>query len=47
MIEARLVLATVIQRYEMDLVVDHPVVPDPTFTLRPKFGVKVLLRRRG
>ena len=47
MIEAQLVLATVIQWYEMDLVADHPVVPDPTFTLRPKFGVKVLLRRRG
>ena len=47
MIEAQLVLATVIQRYEMDLVADHPVVPDPTFTLRPKFGVKVSLRERG
>jgi len=47
MIEAQLVLATVIQRYEMDLVADHPVVPDPTFTLRPKYGVKVTLRERG
>jgi hypothetical protein len=41
------VLATVIQSDEMDLVADHPVVPDPTFTLRPKFGVRVILRRRG
>ena len=47
MIEAQLVLATIIQRYEMDLVADHPVVPDPTFKLRPKFGVKVSLRERG
>ena len=47
MIEAQLVLATVIQRYEMDLEADHPVVPDPTFMLRPKHGVKVILRRRG
>jgi cytochrome P450 len=47
MIEAQLVLATVIQRYEMDLVPDHPVVPDPTFTLRPKHGVRIVLRRRG
>ncbi len=47
MIEAQLVLATVIQRYEMELVADHPMVPDPTFTLRPKYGVKVILRRRG
>jgi cytochrome P450 len=47
MIEAQLVLATVIQGFEMDLVADHPVVPDPTFTLRPKYGVKVILRSRG
>jgi quinol-cytochrome oxidoreductase complex cytochrome b subunit len=47
MIEAQLVVATVVQSYEMDLVVVHPVVPDPTFTLRPKFGVRVILRRRG
>jgi len=25
----------------------HPIEPDPTFTLRPKHGVKVALRRRG
>jgi len=47
MIEAQLVLATVIQGFEMDLVADHPVLPDPTFTLRPKHGVKVMLWRRG
>jgi cytochrome P450 len=46
MTEGQLVLATVIQRYSMDVVAEHPVVPDPTFTLRPKFGVKVVLRRR-
>ena len=46
-IEATLVLATVARRYGMELVPDHPVVPDPTFTLRPKHGVRVMLRRRG
>jgi cytochrome P450 len=46
-IEATLALATVARRYGMDLVTGHPVVPDPTFTLRPKHGVKVVLRRRS
>lgn len=46
-IEAMLILASIAQRYGMDLVPDHPVVPDPTFTLRSRYGVKVILRRRG
>jgi cytochrome P450 len=46
LIEAPLVLATVARRYAMEPVPGHPVVPDPTFTLRPKHGVKVMLRRR-
>jgi cytochrome P450 len=46
MIEAQLVMATLILHYEMELLTDHPVVPDPTFTLRPKFGVKVMLRKQ-
>jgi hypothetical protein len=46
-IEATLVLATVARQYEMELVTGHPVVPDPTFTLRTKHGVRVVLRRRG
>ena len=29
----------------MDLVEDHLVVPDPTFTLRTKYGGKVVVRR--
>jgi cytochrome P450 len=47
LIEATLVLATVAQRYALELIPDHPVVPDPTFTLRPRYGLKVGLRRRG
>jgi cytochrome P450 len=46
-IEATLVLATVARRFGVELVPAHPVVPDPTFTLRPKHGVRVILRRRG
>lgn len=45
--EGPLVLATLIQSYRVELVPEHPVVPDPTFTLRPKHGVRVKLRRRS
>jgi cytochrome P450 len=43
LLEGPLVLATIIQKFRVELVPDHPVVPDPTFTLRPKYGVKVRL----
>ena len=45
--EGPLVLATLLQGYQVALVPDHPVVPDQTFTLRPKHGVLVKLRRRS
>jgi cytochrome P450 len=41
--EGPLVLATVIRRFRVELVPGQNVVPDPTFTLRPKDGVKVWL----
>jgi cytochrome P450 len=47
LMETALVLATVAQRYRLELVPDHPVVPWPSMTLRPKHGIKVVLRRRG
>jgi cytochrome P450 len=46
-IEATLALATIARSYRMDAVPDAPVVPDPTFTLRPRPGVRVILRRRA
>jgi cytochrome P450 len=46
LMEAPLVLATIVQRFKVDLAADQNVVPDPTFTLRPKFGVKVRLLAR-
>jgi cytochrome P450 len=36
--EARLVLATVAQRYRFRLVEGHPVVPLASITLRPRHG---------
>ena len=46
LIEGPLVLATILQRYGVELVSDHPVEPDATFTLRPKHGLKVILQPR-
>lgn len=44
--EGPLVLATLIQGFQVELLAGHPVVPDQQFTLRPKDGVLVKLRRR-
>ena len=46
MMEAALVLATVAQRFRLTLVPEHPVTPQPSVTLRPKHGVKMVLHRR-
>ena len=43
MMEARLLLATIIQRYSPRLVPGHPVVPRPMVTLRAKFGMQMIL----
>ncbi len=45
--EGPLVLATLIQGYQVELIPDHPVILDQTFTLRAKHGVWVKLRRRS
>jgi cytochrome P450 len=47
MMEAQLILATLAQRFRLDLVPKHPVEPDPTFTLRPRYGVLMTLHRRS
>jgi len=46
MLEAVALLATLAKRYRLDLVPGHPVVPEPLITLRPKHGIKMLVRRR-
>lgn len=45
--ELTLVLATIARRWRMRLVPDHPVVPQPTVTLRAKHGIRVVLERRS
>jgi cytochrome P450 len=48
LMEAHLVLAKLAQRFTLDLVPGHPVEPDPTFTLRPRHGMRMKITvRRG
>jgi cytochrome P450 len=45
MVEAVLVLAALAGRFRFELVPGQEVVPWPSMTLRPRYGVKVVLRR--
>jgi cytochrome P450 len=42
-LEARLLLATILQRFSPRLVAGWPVVPRPRVTLRPKYGIQMTL----
>jgi cytochrome P450 len=44
--ETALVLATIAQKFRMRLVPEHPVVPMPTITLRPRYGIRMVLESR-
>ena len=44
MIEAALAIAMVMQRFRLDLVPGHPVVPEPMITLRPRHGLRMRIR---
>ena len=46
MLETALVLATVVPQYRFTLVPGQDIVPVPTFTLRPKAGIEVVLQKR-
>jgi cytochrome P450 len=46
MIEAQLIVATVVQRYRLRLVPGHPVEPHPLITLRPRYGVRMTIGAR-
>ena len=46
MMEARLVLATVAQHYRLSVEPGHQVVPERMFTLRPKYGMKMIATKR-
>ncbi|HSG20983.1 MAG TPA: cytochrome P450, partial [Burkholderiaceae bacterium] len=46
LLEAALVLATVLQRYALELVPDHPLELHASVTLRPRDGLKMRIRER-
>ncbi len=46
MMEAQLLLATIIQHYTADLVPHAVVVPQPLVTLRAQYGMQMILRQR-
>jgi cytochrome P450 len=47
MMEAKLLLAQVAQRYRIDLVPGHPVIAEPVVTLRPKYGLQMVAKKRA
>lgn len=47
LMEAQVALATLAQRFEPELVPGQDTVPDATFTLRPKHGIRMRIRRRA
>jgi cytochrome P450 len=47
LMEAVLILATVAQSYEIELVPEHNIVPQPSITLRPEHGIFVTLKGRS
>lgn len=44
MMEAPLILATIAQRFRLDLVPGHPIALQPLISLRPRYGVRVRLQ---
>lgn len=46
MMESILLLATIAQKFEMTLVPGQSIIPQPTVTLQPSNGIKVVLKQR-
>jgi cytochrome P450 len=47
MLEGPLALAALAQRFWFELLPDQRIEPDPTFTLRPRYPVRMVVRRRA
>lgn len=45
--ESVLVAAMLSQQFVFDLAPGHPVEPEATLTLRPRYGLKMIARRRA
>ena len=46
LMESVLLLATIAQKFEISLVPGQSIIPQPTITLQPQNGIKVLLKQR-
>jgi cytochrome P450 len=46
MMEAKLILATIMQHHHLAHVPGHRVEPEPLITLRPKYGMKMVVEKR-
>jgi cytochrome P450 len=46
LMEATLLLSTIAQRFRISMVSTHPVVPMPSITLRPRYGIRGVLHQR-
>ena len=47
MMEAKIALAAIARAHRIELVPEHPIELEPGITLRPKHGMRVVLRTRG
>jgi cytochrome P450 len=47
LLEMRVILAMILQRFRLDLVPGHPVECEPLISLKPRYGMKMILRRGG
>lgn len=47
MLEMTIIVAMVLQRFQIDLVPGHPVEPIPMVTLRPRYGMPMSIAPRG
>jgi cytochrome P450 len=47
LLEATLIVARLMQRFQLDLVPGHRLVPRLVFTVRPQGGMPVIIRRRA
>jgi cytochrome P450 len=45
--EGILLLSTILRHWKMDLLPEYPVALSPLITLRPKYGMKMILESRG
>src|SRR5690606_4656744 len=47
LMEMQLVLASIVQKFDFQLLPDHPVAPEANVTLRPRNGLWMQLSSRG